>query len=272
MIINSRLFLCLFFIFFGCEFSYCVNQNPSPHDVDAWREAIHVQYPLWRAIKNCDIQGVDNLIDELGIDINKKLAGGAYLLSNSIYQYVENKPNSMALIMMLLNRGASLIGIDAIRDPILEIIKYDQIELLKHLVKMKKYNLNDINLDGNTILHLAVAEGSFQMCEYILSRIFDSHVQGWIDGTPIEIAIKKNKANIVELFIKNGQFSFIFDAFYFSFKHESYIHLAVEYGSKEVVEVLLKNHFSKNRTNIFDETPYDLAIRKGFNKIALLLN
>ena len=142
---------------------------------------------------------------------------------------------------------------DAAQDGDLKLVK----ELLTENVDIE----NADNVLGNTLLHLAAAEGHLSMVIYLLDRGANIHAKTKIPFdyfTPLHLASHEGHLKIVIYLLERGAdiHGVPQNA---SFGYITPLHLAARKGYLEIVKHLIKCGANFNATNDHNNTPLDLA-------------
>ena len=112
--------------------------------------------------------------------------------------------------------------------------------------------------DGSTPLHIAVRNGQIEFVEVLIANGADVNARDNAQLTPIDLAAAQDRTDILQLLAKVATISSI--------------HVAVQLGDLEKVEVFLEQGADVNRqTSDFHATPLDRAVSAGFRDIAELL-
>lgn len=74
-----------------------------------------------------------------------------------------------------------------------------------------KINVNELDSDRNTALHLAASMGSVEMVEYLLKQGADPTIKNRDGNTPIHVAILGRKYEVLRVLAENGQNIFLTD-------------------------------------------------------------
>jgi serine/threonine-protein phosphatase 6 regulatory ankyrin repeat subunit B len=136
-------------------------------------------------------------------------------------------------------------------------------------------NINGINKDGNTPLHLASEEGHVKVVQVLLEHISESSFN-WKnnDGnTPLHLATNNGHAEVAKLFLDHTIFELIFNGEDNNIGN-TLIHLATKNGHVEVVKVLLQQttfRLDLNEKNDVGNTPLHLACGEGHDKVVQFL-
>jgi len=130
-----------------------------------------------------------NLILNIAIE-NKNLNAVKYLCENSDYNYISEEINTKDL------KG---------KYPIFTAVEVGNYDIFEYLIK-KFDNLNIKNNNGISLLNFIINEYEKAMCQYILRNynniaIYENDSSGF---TPLENAINKNNANIVQMILEYG--------------------------------------------------------------------
>lgn len=82
-------------------------------------------------------------------------------------------------------------------------VKNKQYEIVTLLISYKS-NLNFINSNGDTVLHLATRQGDVQMCKILLESGASLSTKNVRNQTPIAIALKENIEDVLVFFYKQS--------------------------------------------------------------------
>jgi uncharacterized protein len=157
-----------------------------------------------------------------------------------------------------MNNSHSAIIKDLNKD-LLEACKMNDLKQVKELVKIGA----DVQLQSNkdayksTPLHLAISNGSLEICEFLIENGADVHIEDQHQYTPLNLASYYNRVEICELLIKSGA-----EVNSKNSVKESPLEWATLGGSLEACEFLLKNGADITSKNQRGQTAYDVAIEE----------
>ena len=76
---------------------------------------------------------------------------------------------------------------------------------MKYLVEQKKYNLEELNKDGNSPLHLAALNGQLKVLQYMVrERGCDPVCRGQNESSTLHLACKSGCHEMVKYLIEEG--------------------------------------------------------------------
>ncbi|XP_043468716.1 ankyrin-1-like [Leptopilina heterotoma] len=145
-------------------------------------------------------------------------------------------------------------------------------EVMIRILLNFRISLESLDEKGNTALELAVMNGSHFVVNIFLEIFKDPTVlfvsRGENGSTPLHIAVKENKIDFVELFLKAGVSPNLT-----SNSGLTPLHIAVEQKNKCVITTLLKNGANVDAAGSFDiETPLLSAAIAGNSEIVEILS
>lgn len=118
-------------------------------------------------------------------------------------------------------------------------------------------DLEALNTEGRTALHLAAKYGHLKMVEFLLEKGAKPDAQGYDGQTPLHLAAEAGEFQVVAALLAQGASANLQDSV-----GNSALHLGALAGSEEVVAELLKHEAAVGQRNGKGESPLDLA-QKG---------
>ena len=138
-------------------------------------------------------------------------------------------------------------------NPLEQAIQNDNLNQLRLLLDLG-HDINQIDDQGDTLLHLAVEYNCKKIVELLIANGADVSANGsW--GTPLHLAAEQNLPEMVMLLIKHGA-----DINIKNDLLDIPLHAAVEGDSKVIIGMLVAQGAHLNTKNIFGETPLHKAI------------
>lgn len=222
-------------------------------------------YQLEREIIYAASNGDYDLLNKLVLE-NKGRIYFNFSLNPALIAAINKK--NYKIIKCLLEVISNLFSGDKYKEALIvalfESCKKGDLYLINYLIG-KKVNINAQDLDGRTVLMLFAKNGNFKAVDFLLE--FDPIVDMKDnDGyTALFYACEKGFKNIVNLLLSiKGHFS---DVNEIDNNLRSPIIVAVRYGHKEIVEILIKEGAKISQRDKFDLTALDLALSYGHKDI-----
>jgi len=147
------------------------------------------------------------------------------------------------------------------RTPLFNAVYADQIELVKYLIN-KRANISIPDVNGDTPLHAASAEGLKPIVKYLIKRgalIYQRNKKG---ETPLFKAVSRGKLNVVSYLVEKGARVNTQDR-----KGNTALHRAAYKGHEKIVKFLLQSGAKKNAVNKKGQAPADLAKNNKIRKM-----
>lgn len=145
------------------------------------------------------------------------------------------------------------------------LVRNNQLEELKSLIKQDKSIVNQKNKDGFTLLILASYRGNLEIVEFLLANgALVNDVSEM--GTALMAASVKNKISIAEKLIESGA-----EINLTNNSQTSPLHLAVQFNNVEMVKLLLNHNADKKKQDGKGKTPFEYAVFSGNESLITLL-
>lgn len=127
----------------------------------------------------------------------------------------------------------------------------------------KGVNINCVDKDGDTPLHIASSNGDIRLIKYLIQRGADVNFHTDQNYTPIEIAVMNQKIEAVHVLLESGA----------NIKNNycCAAHYASAANSYDILELLIDNGINVNGRDGCERTPLHWAAQEGFLCIAQLL-
>lgn len=122
--------------------------------------------------------------------------------------------------------------------------------------------VDEVDGNGNTLLHLAVLQGIEDKVKYFIYRGFDVNKQNFEGQTPLYIACLSNFSKIVQILLKAGA-----NANIGNIDGATPVHVVAANGYTEVLSMLAQHGSFLNSQDEDGDTPLHYAIREGQKKI-----
>lgn len=139
-----------------------------------------------------------------------------------------------------------------------------QLAVKKSYVNIIKYLMTNVSQIEDNILHTAVKTNNVGLVYKLLRSDININVLDKNGNTPIHLAVKKGNMNIVQALINT-------DRNLVNYKSDSPLHLAVRYHHIDIVKYLILIQYDLNGMNIDGNTPLHIAVINNFYEIAELL-
>jgi len=163
----------------------------------------------------------------------------------------------------LLNRGVDVNTVDVEGNTLLMLaVRENNPELLEQLI-LRRARLNVRNRHGDTALRMAAFAGKLAFVQRLVEAGAEVNMYGW---SPLSYAAFNGHAAIVEYLLKRGA-----EINATTENGSTALLLAARNGHLEVAEVLLKHHADPNIANESGDTALDLAEKSNNSDIALRL-
>jgi ankyrin repeat protein len=218
------------------------------------------QPPLFTAIEDNDIKGVESALDE-GADVD-----GVRQNRKPLIVFASNFPYTENIIKLLLERGADINRADP-----KGITAVSNAAFMGHanIVKILIENGADVNKadnNGSTPLFEAASTGNEEIINLLLEKGSTINKQDNTGTTPLYAAAHQGHANIIEILINNGADMEIADTMGFT-----PLYIAVHNGRLDAVKVLLEHgaivtpEILKDEQLINNRHLTDLLLKKNLN-------
>ena len=138
--------------------------------------------------------------------------------------------------------------------------RYNYIRKLFDKEILHSERIPDINSkfkEGNTVLHIAVSNTKYNMCELLLDLGADIEAQNSKGRTPLHIAVLNSNKALTDLLLS-------YDADINCVDNKQYTPLfyATILGNKEIIEMLLLHNADISLKNIYNETCFDVISKR----------
>ena len=144
---------------------------------------------------------------------------------------------------------------------------FGHLEVVQYLASEIKLNLNILNVDDQTCIHLASEHGQFLVMQYLSSINANVSCKNGNGSTPLHIACQHGYLNIVEL-LSTPDSESVLDAF-----GRNPLHIASYYGHLQIVQSYVNNFdidsFCKDPLGL---TPLHYACIGGYLKVVQFLD
>ena len=211
--------------------------------------------PLHRAV-NQDNQEIVAILLSNGADANAKGKGGETPLDRA--KMIGNKATIALLSKNLVQADKVLLLRTKERESEREVAK----------LSSEDVDINAKDKDGNTALHIAVAQGNKKEVEVLLSKGADVNAKDKLGNMPLHRALARRSREIIELLLSRGAHVNAKDQ-----NNNTALHRAVVAANRDLVEVLLSYGADANTKGKDGDTPLGQAVEKGYiDIIALLLS
>ena len=207
-------------------------------------------------------------------------------------------------VPVLISNGIDLKGCD--RDGLTALhwtVQKGDVDIARILLDSQTNDVNCSDFEGHTVLHLACLVGHLDMVDFLLERGANVDAvddDGW---TPIFSAITEDYLEIVSVLIKHDCNVNVIDEKGYSplhcavklnnidvvrellksktidvnltderFGKNTALHLAAQNGYKDIAEYLIKNEVKLDALNEDNETPLQVAMKKGYTAIGNLIS
>jgi len=196
----------------------------------------------------------------LGANIHSTVKGGRHL----VHLAAEN--GNIELLEFLLNLGGSIdINIKDDKDysAIHIAVLSGNLKFIKVLLE-KGVNVNEMNYNGNTPLHIAAKKGKDEIIRFLIEHCIDPKNNE--NQTPLHLAVYKNNLQAVKILIENTADINAQDS------HKSTpLHIEILSGNHEFIKVLLEKGANVNEKNCNGNTPLHIDVKKGKDEIIRFL-
>ena len=229
-------------------------------------------------------------------------------MEGSVFAKVDRKrvieDGNVSEVSKLISDGVDLKGCDCHGFTALHwTVQKGDVDIAKILLDSQTNDVNCSDLQGQTVLHLACSAGHLEMVNFLLERGANVDAvddDGW---TPIFYAITEDYLKIVSVLIKYDCDVNVIDKQGYSpllcavvlnnidvvrellklkttdvnltdekFRKNTALHVAAQNGYKDIVEYLIKNEVKLDALNENNETPLQVAMKKGYTAIGDLIS
>ena len=147
------------------------------------------------------------------------------------------------------------------RTPLFNAVYADRIILVKYLLS-KKAKMSIVDVNGDSPLHAAAAEGLNPIIELLIKKGAVTYKKNKKGETPLYKAVSMGELETVSLLIEKGASVNTKDK-----KGNTALHRAAYKGHEEMVQFLLKSGAKKSVVNKKNQTPADLAKNNNIKKM-----
>lgn len=142
---------------------------------------------------------------------------------------------------------------------------YQNIDLARLVIRLG-INVNSINNEGKTALHIACEVGNYYICDLLLNSGALIDIQDDDNWYPLNFAIMNNFSRdiLIRLVFKQ-------DKSMFDMHVVSPILLASQYSDVEFVEYLIQNGADINTVDVLGKTPIIYSLENKYNRVFKLL-
>lgn len=205
-------------------------------------------------IKNNNVDNVQKLLQE-----DESLA------------HLKNEQGESAVLVAAYFHAHEVLQLLLSYEPTLHIFEaaaVGDLQALERLVENHPETVNNYSSDGWTPLHLSCFFGHVENVRLLLHKGASVNVRSENDmyNMPIHAAAASRNENIVQLLLDHGADPNVRQEGGFTPLHE-----AVIIRNKSMVKALIKAGADSEIKNDDGESPVDIAIKKGFEEIRLLL-
>ena len=170
------------------------------------------------------------------------------------------KSDDTGAAVALLNRGVDVNTVDIEGNTLVMLaVRENNLALLEQLI-LRRARLNVRNRNGDTALRMAAFTGKLPFVQRLVEAGAEVNMYGW---SPLSYAAFNGHAEIVAYLLKRGG-----EINATTENGSTALLFAARNGHREVVELLLKNEADPNIANENDETPLDWAERTNNADIA----
>ncbi|CAD5117061.1 DgyrCDS5882 [Dimorphilus gyrociliatus] len=175
------------------------------------------------------------------------------------------------VIHTLMRRGASLKDTEKNdRNAIFLAAQEDQMDALKALMNYldEENVIDDGDRYSNTALHAAAEKGFLRCVKLLLENNADIDAKNEEEQTPLHLAAKAGKTNVVRELVRVGGKRVVDDE---DEDSNTPLHLAALAGNSKVAQVLIEANANISARNTSQWTPLDCAAAKGWPKTCTVL-
>ena len=110
---------------------------------------------------------------------------------------MNKKINFILLVSVCFLSGCFFLGCESSKVSPHEMIKKDKADEAKSVFTLQ-YDINDVDEDGNTVLHLAAEKNDVDLVTFFILKGADTELKNNAGDTPLHTAIKKGAVNAAE--------------------------------------------------------------------------
>jgi len=170
------------------------------------------------------------------------------------------KSDDTGAAVALLNRGVDVNTVDIDGNTLVMLaVRENNKELLEQLI-LRRARLNSRNRNGDTALRMAAFTGKLAFVQRLVEAGAEVNMYGW---SPLTYAAFNGHADIVEYLLKRGA-----EINATTENGSTALLLAARNSHREVAEVLLKHHADPNVETENGETALDWALKTNNTDIA----
>ncbi|XP_035826279.1 transient receptor potential cation channel subfamily A member 1 homolog [Aplysia californica] len=173
-------------------------------------------------------------------------------------------------VELLLQKGADYRAVDKYdKTAIFMAAEENKMVVLEKLLSYQQVKrlVNDCDCYDNSPLHVASENGFLEITQCLLDSGADLDDKNEEEQTPLHLAAKYGRTNIVRELIKRDK-TIVNDE---DENSNTALHLAAQYGHNKVAKVLLDLGADVSARNYNQWTPLDLAASKGWTKTCTVL-
>ena len=216
-----------------------------------------------------------------------------HLLVYNVGRFIDSNfsmQNEYDILEMLLEAGVDINLPNSSEQTVLHILGNSEpriIPFIRYVVE-KGGDVNKVNVEGNTMLHVAVEDGNVELVKYLLERGANTNIKNCYGYTPRRIAEQYGNDKILKIFDASGSVNIFTSAQYGLIdkvkealdsgvdintpneKGYSALTIAAYMGQSEMVDFLIRSGADVNFAGNSNLTPLYFAITSD-NKTAKLL-
>ena len=221
---------------------------------------------IFDLIRENDIESIRSLVEtfkeDMDDEFNKINEQGQTPLHVAITQrQTDGTLGNLEICQLLINGGADVNIQDNDGDsPLLDAFKVNIVNLniIRLLVETPNINVNIVDRNGRTALHLASGNGLTPVVQLLIDAGADLNKEDDGNRTPLHYASLEGYIEIVQYLIDAGA-----DVNKGDDGNRSPLHLSVYEGNKTVLEQLIKAGADVNKGDSTDSTPLHYAVYMG---------
>ncbi|KAK4294880.1 hypothetical protein Pmani_032527 [Petrolisthes manimaculis] len=226
---------------------------------------------LLKAVKSKKYEFCQNVLSQTGIDVDYKDDDGCTVLHvvAKIYSDKEIRNRNKSIPSLLLQHGADINAKDnegntplhiAAKENLLELCHL----LLQHTGDVTLLKLNEQNKNHQTLLHIAAANGSWQMVTWLLDNNADPKITNLEKWLPLHFASEAGHIKCCELLLP----SYTYDPKASEFTP---VMLAAKNGHRLCLEMMMNDQEELNHIDSKGNTALHLAAKTRFDKTIISL-